>query len=1012
MQDISNMIKDILRANEENKLAIFIGAGVSVNSGFKSWWEIVDRFNENKKYIDNGSKDYSDEEILKIPQFVYNENEELYFKILEEEYNKLPEKTNPIIDALLELQPNHIITTNYDRLIEYSIEKQYIYGNTMYEDFSRYSRIIDDTGFISAKKPHYFIKMHGDLEDRKSIVLKEDDYLEFSSTHTLVETFIKSLFVNHTILFVGYGLKDNNLKLIMSWVNNFTKKNRYKDNTSKYYYINVDNTELSKYDKEYYYNKNIHIIEASKIPNINRKYDKSIVFSNPRGKNLYKVVKYLNYEIEMSLDDIICKLEIFKNMNAITTYELYNLLNLYTPISNINNGIEYGMMFNENFLKTINYELQSNFDSKASDIIRKTFSKAGIRGVVLSEKEVKMNNSNLQNNSSILESFWRQPEPEYEILWLENSEDIFYNIILSHNLSEIQNIIYSDNDDIDSLLKKAYLYAYLVDTDKSVDIYRTIDKELKKERLSFEYIVTLFNLGIHDIIDGRYQKIHLMMSEKHKSQFYTLIQFYDNFQMLMCKAVEVDRKISKMISLNSIILSSDLKFSEYIALREELYQILRYLINNYIFTLGLGGVIISRGWFEIIETYINTTFKIISPNSNMKVYSSYEYKRIELTNEDIYFLTFYLEPRTLKFYLREYNIDNLNIKNEQQNFLIKLLHNIAYFDILPKNSNYPKLPKLINSTMILIGCTTFYQDKIEEIFNNLEILIINILKSDKAVDYTFFYDSFLYWVRCIYDILEKLENKNQVKSTIKSLFESLLIHFYSSDKTNIENMEFQIQVFMEQKLFINMSNLLKTYFNEVLDNDILINFFDRASLYEVKNCNIVSNFIVELFPVISNEIKETYRIYVEKRLHNLEIVYLQIALENEIIVYSSVIEELLINFCHKWVKDKDKDKTKYKDRNSNPIYIIAMLHKNNIICDMDPYKKFKGYDDFFDFVCFPKEFDYCKFSTDWSTWLTTKKYSTIALESAFDILKSKYENKMLNAPTEVDKQIYYKYFKN
>ena len=143
MQDVNDMIKDILRANEENKLAIFIGAGVSVNSGFKSWWQIVDRLNENKKYVDNGDRDYSDEEILKIPQFAYNEDAERYFNILEEEYNKLPEENNPIINALLELQPNHIITTNYDRLIEQGIEAQHIYGNTMYEDFSKYSRIIN-----------------------------------------------------------------------------------------------------------------------------------------------------------------------------------------------------------------------------------------------------------------------------------------------------------------------------------------------------------------------------------------------------------------------------------------------------------------------------------------------------------------------------------------------------------------------------------------------------------------------------------------------------------------------------------------------------------------------------------------------------------------------------------------------------------------------------------------------------------------------------------------------------
>lgn len=233
MQHIDEMVKNIIKANQEGKLAVFVGAGVSANSGYKLWWEIVDRFNEGKKYVNNVDKnnkprDYSDEEILKIPQFAYNDNHEQYFMILEEEYSWKPQETNPIIDALLELKPNHIITTNYDRLVEQSIETQYVYGSTMYEDLSKYSRIINDADFISAKKPHYFIKMHGDLDDRDSIVLREDDYLEFSEKHALVETFVKSLFVNHTILFVGYGLRDNNLKLIMSWVNNIVQKNKKK----------------------------------------------------------------------------------------------------------------------------------------------------------------------------------------------------------------------------------------------------------------------------------------------------------------------------------------------------------------------------------------------------------------------------------------------------------------------------------------------------------------------------------------------------------------------------------------------------------------------------------------------------------------------------------------------------------------------------------------------------------------------------------------------------------------
>lgn|GEM_PF-2823173 len=1009
MQDVNNMIRDILRANEENKLAIFIGAGVSANSGFKSWWQIVNKFNENKKYVDNGNKDYTDEEILKIPQFVYNEDPELYFKILEEEYNKLPDATNPIINALLELQPNHIITTNYDRLIEQSIEKQHIYGNTMYEDFSKYSRIINDTGFISAKKPHYYIKMHGDLEDRASIVLKEDDYLEFSTTHSLVETFVKSLFVNHTILFVGYGLKDNNLKLIMSWVNSFTRKNTERDSTSRYYYINVEDTELSKYDKEYYSNKNIYIIEASKIPDVKRPNDNQIVFSHQRGENLYRVARYLKYGVEMSLDDILCNIAAFETMNAITPHELYHALGLHASISCIINGIEYRFPDNRETFKNITVELQNNPDSNASNILKKSFIKAGIKGIVISEKKIKPAKPHRRNNVGLLEIFWMQQEPEYEILWLGDIEDDFYNIVLAHDFSAMQSIIYNDNDSIGELLKRAYLYSYFWDDDKAKDIYKNIDESLKKEKLSFDYITTLFNLNIHDY-DERYYKIHIMMSEKHKFQFYTLMQFYDNFPELMRKAIEVDVKIRKMIAANPMIRSGDLKFTNYTTLREEIFQILKYLIKNYIFVSGLGGCKISRKWFDIIEIYLNTTFKIISPNSNMQVSSDYQYKRIELTNEDIYFLTFYLDTSTLRFYLREYNITTLNLQDDQQDFLIKLLNNVAHFDILPEQPRHSKLAKLINATMLLIGYTKINQDKLKSIFNHLEILIINLFKLDGDADYTWFYECFSHWVECIYDIVKKAENKQQIQSNIKSLVEALLMHFASSDTDNGKNMGLQIQVFMEQGLLLNMSNLLEYHFAEILDDDVLISFLDRAELYEHSTRNILSNFIIELFPAMSEEMKGKHKIYVYDRLPNLEIRYVRRALESKVIAYDNVAEQLLINSCHNRVKYgvSREDEKRFND----PIYIVARLHEQNIIKDLAPYKSFKGHDDFFDFVCFPEEFDYSKFKTDWSTWLTLEKYSTIALDLAFDALKTKYESKMLNSPTENDKHIYYKYFKS
>lgn len=81
-----------------------------------------------------------------------------------------------------------------------------------------------DKDLLISQGYHYTIKMYGDIEDLLNIVLKENDYLNYTSNHILIETFIKSLLVDHTFIFVGYSLNDYNLKQIMSWIDYLSAK--------------------------------------------------------------------------------------------------------------------------------------------------------------------------------------------------------------------------------------------------------------------------------------------------------------------------------------------------------------------------------------------------------------------------------------------------------------------------------------------------------------------------------------------------------------------------------------------------------------------------------------------------------------------------------------------------------------------------------------------------------------------------------------------------------------------
>lgn len=220
--DYSNLLDYILhlrQKSDSHKLIIFVGAGVSKNvPGMLDWQELIqkmaDAINYSRCYncrrqTKNCEKNcnfknaYSTDEYLKIPQYVFNANKDKYFSILSENIPSI-NCDAPLSSAIFDLNPVHIITTNYDKLLESS-------SNPLRNTFDV---IINDRQLLNSTKTHYIIKMHGDIEHPETIVLKEDDYLAYSREHVLIEMFVKALLADHSILFLGYSMNDYNVKLI------------------------------------------------------------------------------------------------------------------------------------------------------------------------------------------------------------------------------------------------------------------------------------------------------------------------------------------------------------------------------------------------------------------------------------------------------------------------------------------------------------------------------------------------------------------------------------------------------------------------------------------------------------------------------------------------------------------------------------------------------------------------------------------------------------------------------
>ena len=248
-------IKNIKKASENNKLVVFVGAGVSQNSGLPSWLDVVAAMADDLgiKKKEDGRYCFSNDDYLKIPQYYYIERgENDYCSKVIELFDK-DWSPNSIHQLIFFLNPTHIITTNYDDLLEKALKQSKI--------TRKYCKVSCDDDLAIAPNANYIIKMHGELKNsHNSFVLKESDYDSYSSNFTLIETFVKGLIATHTLLFIGFSASDSNVRRIFQWIHDIIgEKNR----TAYLIDVNSDLSEGELVKYNYLLNFRISIISRN-----------------------------------------------------------------------------------------------------------------------------------------------------------------------------------------------------------------------------------------------------------------------------------------------------------------------------------------------------------------------------------------------------------------------------------------------------------------------------------------------------------------------------------------------------------------------------------------------------------------------------------------------------------------------------------------------------------------------------------------------------------------------------
>lgn len=253
--------KEIQEAIKNDKLVIFAGAGLSTQFGLPSW----------KKLVEDVIKETDNDDLKLYIPLLNNENIgmspiEVLEKLKGEDkrIRKYIKNKFQISDGDLTLHrklielTTRIITTNYDNAFE--LASKNTLSPTVHTSTFNISEIEKDT-------KAYIFKLHGTYSEPDNCIIFKEDYQKVYENDSSSVEKLKSIFINKTILFIGFGFNDPDIELI------FRNLDKCFDNNNKHYILTPDNDKF----KQYPFLNNIKIDDYNQI---NDYIDSCLLYKN------------------------------------------------------------------------------------------------------------------------------------------------------------------------------------------------------------------------------------------------------------------------------------------------------------------------------------------------------------------------------------------------------------------------------------------------------------------------------------------------------------------------------------------------------------------------------------------------------------------------------------------------------------------------------------------------------------------------------------------------------------
>lgn len=974
--DLLKHIRNFRHKTNTDKLIVFVGAGVSCNvANMPSWNALIQEMAKSIKYsrcsiCRKKEKDcektckftdsFSTDEYLKIPQYVYNRSKKLYNQVLSDNIHHEPNIDAPLSNAIMDLAPAHIITTNYDKLIE----------NCKNMQKDNYEVIIHDKDLLNAIKNRYIIKMHGDIDNLETIVLKEADYLEYTQKHVLIEMFIKSLLTDHTILFLGYSLNDYNVKLIISWINYIRTQNKALDKTTKFAYIVLDEKKIAKNQLKYFESNNIGVINLNKMPLIENIPDE---LTNDIGKRLYSFLRTIkNPLFEKVFGANILFEEAISFMRQYKYIDCKNLCNILCLEQYRIEGYELSLLLDSEYDNLIEFLKTDNDDSR---YLQQLFKNAGIYYIRLIST-----NSNRRN-------VYKVTATEISLL----NDNFFFEYLKNDyiKLSAISNV------SAQTLPFKAYFYLSLI-RDYSTAIFEGYDNLEYNTLTTDDKVRYLFN---ESVLESRKTYIHSnqtlakyidYLPDTREKKIYSL--YSDLLEGNHRRLQELETSMNKLKkqyynSNNTFIGCSSLS---------ELYKIRRVAIEQYLFYFT--NSLFFKGFTDLkkilkyyIEAIICTNGNFIDTTTGAFGFRAVK-ERYAMDEIDFDIITKFISIKDLYNLIQEYSVSTFKVSEEVVNHAIICFDNMADFIVTQKiyNRFYDAPSNLINCALIISHFTLSEEQK-----SLIKDTIVKLLSDDDFVAFFFSteFPSISQSTRVLHDLL-KIIPKHPCLDIIDRILHcnNFKDYYVNSNTRKVRNIMSRFIGDVENDITQEKIYNIITSFEGKERISALRLLYKHVNLPE--NINLLKDFLKDNFDFLSSDD------------------IFDFAFDDWIEITKEHSQEIVSKAINIYKEQQTSAMRSYPDPLEIQLELIYILYITEKISDIESLREIIEASEFLQFFLDPNNFDYHKIDFSnymWENIARHQKFMDIFLFHKDDIIPNLKQRVETDQATEFERKILYGY---